>query len=149
MQYLLIISEDDNNEEALTSKVTIGRILLVDDEPDITLTLEVGLETVGLLEVDSFNDPELALKSYKPGFYSLVLIDITMPNMDGFQLYESLKKMDPNVKACFLTASEMYYPRNRGIEHCELNGDMFLQKPISADELVKEVSKKINSNNKL
>ena len=79
--------------------------MVVDDEPDITLTLEVGLENVGLFGVDTFNDPESALKSFKPDFYALVLIDVTMPEMDGFQLYESLKKIDPDVKACFLTAS--------------------------------------------
>ena len=129
----------------MTSQSTKGRILVVDDEPDITLTLEVGLETIGLFDVDTFNDPESALKSFKPDFYALILIDITMPNMDGFQLYESLKKIDPDVKACFLTASEMYYGVHRGVEHCALNEDVFLQKPISNDDLILEVNKKINS----
>jgi DNA-binding NtrC family response regulator len=129
----------------VTSQGTKGRILVVDDEPDITLTLEAGLEIVGLFDVDTFNDPESALKSFKPDYYSLVLIDIMMPKMDGFQLYESLKKIDPDVKACFLTASEMYYGVHRGVEHCALNKDVFLQKPISNDDLIKEVNKKINS----
>jgi DNA-binding NtrC family response regulator len=131
----------------VTSQGTKGRILVVDDEPDITLTLEAGLEIVGLFDVDTFNDPESALKSFKPDFYALVLIDITMPKMDGFQLYESLKKIDPDVKACFLTASEMYHENRRGLAHCALNNDLFLQKPISTDDLIKEVNKKINSNN--
>jgi DNA-binding NtrC family response regulator len=130
-------------KKALTNQGTKGRILVVDDEPDITLTLEVGLETIGLFDVDTFNDPESALKSFKPDFYALVLIDITMPKMDGFRLYESLKKIDSNVKACFLTASEMYYGVHRGVEHCALNEDLFLQKPISTDDLIKEVNKKI------
>jgi DNA-binding NtrC family response regulator len=129
----------------VTSQGTKGRILVVDDEPDITLTLEAGLEIVGLFDVDTFNDPESALNSFKPDYYSLVLIDIMMPKMDGFQLYESLKKIDPDVKACFLTASEMYYGVHRGVEHCALNKDVFLQKPISNDDLIKEVNKKINS----
>jgi DNA-binding NtrC family response regulator len=129
----------------VTIQNTKGRILVVDDEPDITLTLEAGLEIVGLFDVDTFNDPESALKSFKPDYYSLVLIDIMMPKMDGFQLYESLKKIDPDVKACFLTASEMYYGVHRGVEHCALNKDVFLQKPISNDDLIKEVNKKINS----
>jgi DNA-binding NtrC family response regulator len=119
--------------------------LVVDDEPDITLTLVAGLETVGLYDVHTFNDPESALKSFKPDYYALVLIDITMPKMDGFQLYESLKKIDPDVKACFLTASEMYYGVRRGVEHCALNEDLFLQKPISMDDLIKEVNNKIKS----
>lgn len=134
-------------KKALTNQGTKGRILVVDDEPDITLTLEAGLKIVGLFDVDTFNDPESALKSFKPDFYALVLIDITMPKMDGFQLYESLKKIDPNVKACFLTASEMYYGVRRGVEHCALNKNVFLQKPISTDDLIKEVNKKIDSSN--
>lgn len=68
-----------------------------------------------------------------------------MPKMDGFQLYESLKKIDPHVKVCFLTASEMYYEEKRGLVHCALNEDLFLQKPISTDDLIKEVNRRINS----
>jgi two-component system, OmpR family, response regulator ChvI len=132
-------------KKALTSQGTKGRILVVDNEPDITLTLKAGLETVGLFDVDAFNDPEVALKSFKPDFYALVLIDIMMPNMDGFELYERLKKVDPNVKVCFLTASEMYHEKIREVEHCALNKDLFLQKPISTNDLITEINKKINS----
>jgi CheY-like chemotaxis protein len=129
-------------KKPLTSQSTKGRIFVVDDEPDITLTLEAGLKIVGLFDVDTFNDPELALKSFKP---SLVLIDITMPKIDGFQLYERLKKIGPDLKACFLTASEMYHENRRGLAHCALNNDLFLQKPISTEDLIKEGNKKINS----
>jgi two-component system response regulator ChvI len=87
----------------------------------------------------------LALKSFKPDFYDLVLIDIVMPIIDGFELYERLKKMDPGVNVCFLTASEMYHEEFREAEHCSLNKDLFLQKPISTDDLIMEVNKKINS----
>jgi two-component system catabolic regulation response regulator CreB/two-component system response regulator ChvI len=129
----------------VTVQGTKGRILVVDDEPDITLTLKAGLEIVGLFDVDAFSDPELALKRYKPDFYALILIDIMMPKMSGFELYEQLKKVDPDIEVCFLTAGEMYYERNRGIEHCALNKDLFLQKPISTNDLIMEVNKKINS----
>jgi len=132
-------------KKVLTRQGTKGRILVVDDEPDITLTLEAGLKIVGLFDVDTFNDPESALKSFKPDSYALVLIDITMPKMDGFQLYERLKKVDPDVKVYFLTASEMYHENRRALAHCALNNDLFLQKPISNDDLIKEVNKKIDS----
>ena len=134
----------NNNEEALASQGTKRRILVVDNEPDITLTLQVGLEEGGF-DVDAFTDPDLALKSFKPNFYDLVLIDIMMSNIDGFVLYERLKKVDPDVKVCFLTASEMYHEKIREVEHCALNKDLFLQKPISTDDLIREVNKKINS----
>jgi CheY-like chemotaxis protein len=68
-----------------------------------------------------------------------------MPNMDGFELYEQLKKIDPSIKVCFLTASEMYHQEIREVDHCALNKELFLQKPISTDDLVREVKKKINS----
>jgi CheY-like chemotaxis protein len=69
--------------------------------------------------------------SMEPALYDLVLIDIKMPKIDGFVLYELLKTVDPGVKVCFLTASEMYREEVREVEHCALNKDLFLQKPIS------------------
>jgi DNA-binding response OmpR family regulator len=128
----------------LASQVNKRRILVVDNEPDITITLQIGLEAGGF-DVDAFTDPKLALSSFKPGLYDLVLIDIMMPKMDGFALYERLKKVDSDVKVCFLTASEMYHEEIREVEHCALNKDLFLQKPISTDDLIREVNKKINS----
>jgi len=134
----------NNNEEVLASQGTKRRILVVDNEPDITLTLQLGLEEGGF-DVDAFTDPDLALKSFKPSFYDLVLIDIMMPKMDGFELYERLKKVDSDVKVCFLTASEMYHKKIRKVEHCALNKDLFLQKPISTDDLIREINNRINS----
>ena len=130
--------------KALVSQGTKRRILVVDDELDITLTLQAGLEDGGF-DVDAFNDPEMALSSYKPGLYDLVLIDIMMPKMDGFALYERIKTVDPGGKVCFLTAGEMYSEEIREEEHSTLNKDLFLQKPISNDDLIREINKKINS----
>jgi CheY-like chemotaxis protein len=67
-----------------------------------------------------------------------------MPKMGGFELYEHLKKLDPDLKVCFLTASEMYHQKVREVEHCALNEDLFLQKPISNKDLVREIDNKIN-----
>jgi DNA-binding response OmpR family regulator len=69
------------------------KILVVDNEPDMTRMLKMALEPVGFI-VDTFNDPVLALKGFKPNLYDLVILDIIMPRMNGFQLYEQLKKMD-------------------------------------------------------
>lgn len=130
----------------MTSQNNKRRILVVDDESDITFTLQAGLEDGGF-DVDAFTDPELVLSSFKPGLYDLVLIDIMMPKMDGFEFYERLKSVDPGVKVCFLSASEMYREEIREeMEHSTLNKDLFLQKPISTDDLIKEINKKINSN---
>jgi hypothetical protein len=56
-----------------------------------------------------------------------------------------LEYSDGIIKVCFLTASEMYHEEFREVEHSGLNKDLFLQKPISADDLVREINKKINS----
>jgi DNA-binding response OmpR family regulator len=128
----------------LSSQSSKRRIFVVDDEKDITVALKVGLEDGGF-DVDTFTDPSLALKSFKPNFYDLILIDIVMAGIDGFELYERLKKMDPDVNVCFLTASEMYHEEFRKGEHYALNKDLFLQKPISLDDLIMEVNRKINS----
>ena len=67
-----------------------------------------------------------------------------MPKMDGFALYEQLRKVDLDVKVYFLTASAMYHEKNRGVEHCVFNKDIFLQKPISTYDLIMEINEKIN-----
>jgi CheY-like chemotaxis protein len=92
-----------------------------------------------------FNDSKSALRSYKPNFYALVLIDIRMPCMDGFELYEELKKIDPAVKVCFLTASEMYHEEVREKDYSNLSNDVFIQKPILTNDLITEINQKINS----
>src|SRR5918992_4704224 len=93
------------------------KILLVDDDPDIVLTFKTGLESNGF-EVDSYNDPSLALKNFKANFYDLLLIDIRMPGMTGFELYQEINKIDNKAKVCFffnkakvcfITAFELYY----------------------------------------
>ena len=122
----------------------IINILFVDDEKDVTLTIKTILEETGMFHVETFNDPDLALKRFKPNFYVLVLIDIMMPKMGGFELYEQLKKIDPEVMVCFLTASDRYHQAVREVEHCALNEELFLQKPISNGDLVREIDNKIN-----
>ena len=141
MSYCYEIIEDTAKAKSEVRK----RIMAVDDERDLTMTLKVGLDVYGPFDLDMFNNPKSALASFKPNFYALVLIDIRMPCMDGFELYEELKKIDPDVKVCFLTASEMYHEEVREKDYCNLSNDVFIQKPISTDNLISEVNKKINS----
>jgi two-component system response regulator VanR len=74
------------------------RILAVDDDPDITLTVKAGLKASGLFQVDTFNDPELALSSFRPGLYNLALLDFRMPKMYGHELYDEMKRIDKKMK---------------------------------------------------
>jgi CheY-like chemotaxis protein len=96
----------DQNSNSNTKK---RWILAVDDEPDITLTVKAGLEATGLFQVDTFNDPELALSSFKPRLYDIVLLDFKMPKMYGYELYDEMKKIDNKVKVCFMTATYQNY----------------------------------------
>ena len=75
--------------------------MAVDDDPDITLTVKTGLEASGLFQVDTFNDPELALSSFNPGLYDLAFLDFRMPKMYGHELYNEMKKIDSKSRYAF------------------------------------------------
>ena len=119
-----------------------NRILVVDDEPDLTQVSTLALEYHGF-KVDSFNDPQEALSKFEPGLYDLVILNIEMPKMDGFELYHEIKKKVNNAKVCFLTASELYYQEFRKKEYCAIDRNLFIRKPIDNDELIKEINKMI------
>ena len=118
----------------------------MDDEPDISLLFKTVLKDEGF-EVDSFEDPQLALSNFKPDFYDLVVLDIKMPGMNGFQLYREIKKIDSKVKVCFLTASEMFYEEYRrkqediAADVTAVDKDLFLLKPVSNQDLLQKISK--------
>ena len=111
------------------------RILLVDDEFDITFTFKKGLEDYGF-EVDSFNDPQTALCNFKAGVYDIALVDIKMPQMNGFDLYRKLRKIDDNVKYCFMAAYEVYYEALKK-DYPILNVGCFIEKPIEIEDSYK------------
>jgi len=125
---------------------TLKKILLVDNEADITYALENALEDYGF-SIDSFNDSMLSLNSYKRNFYDLIILDIKMPNMDGFELYNKIKEIDPKVKICFLTASELFYEEYRKKRYVlgeKLGEEYFIQKPIKTDDLVQKINALMN-----
>ena len=84
------------------------RILLVDDEPDIANSLKIGLERKGL-KVDAYTDSSKALAEYQPGSHDLLIADIRMPKLNGFQLVREIRKVAKTIPVCFLTAFEVYY----------------------------------------
>jgi CheY-like chemotaxis protein len=110
----------------------------------MTTMLKMTLEREGFT-VDTFNDPTQALKSYKPRLYDLVLLDVIMPKMDGFDLYTQLKKTDPKINICFLTASsEPYREELMKGKYDELSRDLFLEMPLQSAELIDEIKKRIS-----
>ena len=124
------------------------RVLLVDDEPDLNLTLKMVLEANGF-KVDSFTDPLLALQNFKEeaGMYELLILDMKMPQMNGFELYRQIKKIDDKVKVCFLTASEIYYEQFRKELFPALDNKYYVQKPIENEALIKRLNRILSANN--
>ena len=118
-----------------------ARILVVDDEYDAALTLKAILEEEEF-EVDVFNDPKLALSNFKAGCYDLLLLDILMPKMNGFELCQQLKGMDDKVKVCFITAYEIYYRALREM-FPTMEVDCFIAKPIGKKELVSKINSEL------
>jgi two-component system response regulator ChvI len=113
---------------------------LVDDEPDVTYTIKKVLENNRFV-VDSYNDPTLALSDFRLGLYDLLLLDIRMPKMNGFELYQKMRKIDSNVKICFLTASELFYEEYRRLDaYPTLDKEYFIQKPIRTEELIHQLN---------
>jgi two-component system alkaline phosphatase synthesis response regulator PhoP len=126
------------------------RILVVDDEPDITFTLDAILQKGGY-EVSSFNNPLKALQSFRPRHYDLLIIDIKMPEMNGFELYRKLNEKDSYVKVCFLTAVSEFrdYEQYKGDVSPKPNERYFVAKPVSEDDLVRRVKAIIANNNNI
>jgi DNA-binding NtrC family response regulator len=118
------------------------RILVVDDEPDVTFTLKKGLENSGMFEVDTFNDPQKALSSFKPDYYDFLLIDIRMPHMSGYDLYDNIKKIDSKVKSCFITAHEINYQALRE-QFPTLELECYA-KPIEINELIRKINEELD-----
>lgn len=123
-----------------------NKILLVDDEPDVTTVFKITLEDAGFI-VCAYQDPFIALSRFKQSDYDLVILDMKMPKMNGFELYAEMRKVDNQVKFCFVTAGEMYYDEVRKEKpeeekhYCKLDTERFIQKPISTVDLVKRVNK--------
>jgi two-component system, OmpR family, response regulator ChvI len=118
------------------------RVLIVDDEPDLTLSLKMTLEENGL-KVNSFTDPLSALENYKEeaGMYDLLILDMKMPQMNGFELYRQIRKIDDKVKVCFLTAGEMDYEQFGKELFPALDNNCYIQKPIENETLIKRLNR--------
>lgn len=118
------------------------RILVVDDEQDITLTFKMALEDDGFA-VTAFNNPLLALSYFTANAYDMLLLDIRMPEMGGFEFYRKIRKIDKNIMVYFMTAFEEYYEDFRKLSPT-LVSTYFIRKPVVIDDLIKEVRSKLS-----
>ena len=113
------------------------KILIIDDEVDLTFTFKVGLEDTGLFTVDTLNDPRDMLFNFKPSMYDLLLIDMRMPQMSGYELFKEIRKIDAKTKVIFLTASpfevlQEVFPT--------FDKNYYILKPVEIAELIKRIN---------
>jgi DNA-binding response OmpR family regulator len=121
------------------------RILIVDDEADVTITFKAGIEesnnnnsTNKRIEVFTSNNPLVALSEFKPLFYDLLLVDINMPHMNGFKLSEKILAIDINVKVCHMSSAEINREALREI-YPAIDLGCFITKPVTIDYLVERI----------
>ena len=126
------------------------RILIVDDDSDLTTTFRAVIEDSNnnsdvnkRMEVYISNDPVLALSEFKPNFYDLLLVDINMPHMNGFELCEKMLAIDINVKVCYMSSTEINCEALREI-YPALSLGCFIRKPVTIDYLLKRIRSELD-----
>jgi CheY-like chemotaxis protein len=125
------------------------RILIVDDNVDITIAFKAAIEDnnnttlTKKIEVHTSNNPVLALSEFKPNFYDLLLVDINMPDMNGFQLCENILAIDMNVKICFMSSGEINRKALREI-YPSLTVGCFMRKPMTMDYLLERIRSELD-----
>ena len=124
------------------------RILIVDDNKDVTTTFKVGIEASNIntnkkIKVYTCNNPVIALSEFKPNFYDLLLTDIDMPHMNGFELSEKILAIDINVKVCYMSSAEINREALREI-YPAISLGCFIRKPVTIDFLIKQIMSELD-----
>ena len=119
--------------------------MVVDCDYDVTSSIKRTLEDTGLFQVDSFNNPAQALSSFISNLHDLVILDIQMREMDGFDLYRKIKMLNRKVKVCFLSSVYDFRPYTAiypdMMDTVEKNGDRIIDKPVGSERLIGELKK--------
>lgn len=128
---------------------SIRQILMIDDDLDSAIAIRSCLEsyrekdTQGsefqVLEVTMFSDPVMALAEFKPYYYDLLLVDINMPILNGYDLVEKITRLDLNIKVCFMSSGEVNYEAIQEIRHHVKSFGCFIKKPATRDHLINRV----------
>lgn len=137
---LVMVTENDVRKSTLQASLHARkyRVMIVDDEVDITAIFKLGLEQNEFI-VTTFNNPLEALSKFRPGLYDLLILDIRMPGMNGFQLCQKIRNIDDKVKICFLTAFEDYREEFKALFPSLNEVKCYLKKPITIQELIKRL----------
>ena len=114
------------------------RIMFVDDEKDILSTVKRGLESNNAFTVETFSSGESALQAFEShpeNYYDLVVTDIRMPKMNGFELYRRIKEKNQSMKIAFITAFEINKEEFNKVMP-SVNVIDFISKPLSISSLI-------------
>lgn len=127
----------------------VKQILVIADDGDSAFAIKACLESYSrknlrgeefqIIKVTTYMDPAAALLDFKPYFYDLLLVDINMPLINGYELVEKITKLDLNIKVCFMSAGEVNYEAIREICHPARSFDCFIKKPATNDYLMNRI----------
>ena len=124
------------------------RILIVDDDPDITFTFRKALEGENqnskiFFQVFTYNDPLSAIAEFKINFYDLLLLDVNMPKLNGFEFSEKILELDLNVRVCYISAGEMNIEALRD-QYKNLSIGCFITQPITIEKFVRRIKAELD-----
>jgi DNA-binding response OmpR family regulator len=121
----------------MLKRISKGRVLLVDDEPDVCMVYQIVLQTAGY-DCRYYTDSVKALNEFVPSYYDLILLDVKMPVLDGFELHKKIRDLDKNIQIIFTTAGGEYHDEIiKQLSMEENNKFTYIQKPIGNDELIR------------
>lgn len=128
--------------QSLTGSVANGSILLIDDDTDVRTVIGRGLQRHGF-RVTAFGDPVHALSEFIPKHYDMIILDVRMPGMTGFQLAKKIWIKDPNARICFFSAFDIY-EKEAKVMFKDLKSVLFIKKPISPNELAMQITEALH-----
>jgi len=125
-------------------------ILIIDDDADLTTTFKAAIEDGNngydvnkRIEVYTSNDPVIVSSDFKPNYYDLLLVDINMPHMNGFELCEKIFAIDINVRVCLMSSGEINWEALREMYPTRQEG-CFIRKPVTMDYLLKRIRSELD-----
>jgi two-component system, OmpR family, response regulator ChvI len=130
------------NHESRSEDRRRKRILFVNDDVDTTAVIKEGLSMHGY-EVEVFVDSNLALQNFKKATYDLLLLDVRMRGLNGFELYNQLRKIDKNIQICFISASNTFYEKYKRL-YPEVQEECYIEKPLGIKKLASIIDKVLN-----
>jgi CheY-like chemotaxis protein len=137
--------QNEWEQQQVESSPFTKQIFIVDDNPDITITFKKALEEENRndnngisFQVNAYNDPLLALIDFRPDFYDLMLVDINMPKMNGFEFSTRILELDVNPRICYMSSGLINQEALRE-QYPTLSIGCFIRKPVTIEYLVRRV----------